>query len=102
MQILSFYPRFINDIKSLKKTITIRDEHEVNFKPNQLVHAVTFPDSKPFGTLRIESIMTISFAELNSFHAKQENMQLDDLKILIKQIYPKLPQLYIIEFTYLP
>ena len=40
----------------------------------------------------------VAFDELNDEHARQENMTLPELKQVIRDIYPDLPPLYVIEF----
>ena len=44
------------------------------------------------------SVSPIAFNELTEEHAKQENMGLDELKELIRGIYPNEEQFYMITF----
>lgn len=44
------------------------------------------------------SVSPITLGELTEQHAKQENMGLDELKEVIRGIYPKEGRFYIIEF----
>ena len=44
------------------------------------------------------SASPITLDELTEQHAKQENMGLDELKEVIREIYPSEEQFYIIEF----
>lgn len=101
MQTLSFYSRFREDIQAHKKTITIRDIADSNVTAKQLVNAITNPDGKLIGRLRIERIYPIAFEQLNDLHAKQENMSLLTLRSTIEKIYPNQQQFFVIEFTFL-
>ena len=97
----TFFGRFVADIQSGRKTITIRDESEANWQPGQRLALFTNPEHQPFGTIEVLSVKAVAFDELNDEHARQENMTLPELKQVIRDIYPDLPPLYVIEFQLL-
>ncbi|MFM5548936.1 N(4)-acetylcytidine aminohydrolase [Aeromonas veronii] len=94
----TFFSRFVADIQAGRKTITIRDESEANWKPGQRLALFTNPEHQSFGTIEVLSVNAVTFDELNDEHARQENMTLPELKQVIREIYPDLPPLYVIEF----
>lgn len=94
----TFFSRFVADIQSGRKTITIRDEREANWQPGQRLALFTNPEHQPFATIEVLTVSAITFAELTAEHARQENMTLLELKQVIRDIYPTLPPLYVIEF----
>lgn len=47
-----------------------------------------FEDNQYFCTIEVLSVSLITFDELTEQHAKQENMGLDELKEVIRGIYP--------------
>lgn len=96
--VFTFYSRFVADIQSGRKTITIRDESEANWQPGQRLALFTNPEQQPFGTIEVLSVTPIAFDQLNDEHARQENMTLSELKAVIRSIYPQLPPLYVICF----
>lgn len=95
---ISFYQRFEADILAGRKTITIRDESEKHFKPGSKVKVYTFETNRWFCDLEIESVVPIRFDQLSGIHAEQENMTLEELKAVIREIYPKVNDLYVITF----
>jgi len=98
IQSISFYKRFVQDILSGTKTITIRDDKAKQYKIDETVTAVIHPDNQSFATLKILSIESILFNQINEDHAQQENMELPELKQVIKEIYPGTNQFYVIGF----
>lgn len=95
---ISFYQRFEADILAGKKTITIRDESEKHFKLGSKVKVFTFETNRWFCDLEIKSVIPIHFDQLSDTHAQQENMTLDELKAVIRDIYPNVNELYVITF----
>ena len=95
---LPFYQRFVQDIITGKKTITIRDAKAKDYTIGQTVNAITDHDKKIFAELQIFTIESILFNELNDSHAKQENMPLLELKETIRKIYPDVDELYVIGY----
>ncbi|WP_047042872.1 N(4)-acetylcytidine aminohydrolase [Vibrio mexicanus] len=95
---MTFFERFESDILSGKKTITIRDESENNYQPGSIVQVSTYEDNRWFCQLKIESVEPIQFDELDEFHAQQENMTLDELKAVIRDIYPNTDSLFVITY----
>lgn len=95
---MTFFERFEADILSGKKTITIRDESENNYQPGSTVQVSTYEDNRWFCQLKIESVEPIQFDELDEFHAQQENMTLDELKAVIRDIYPNIDSLFVITY----
>ncbi|GAM22287.1 hypothetical protein SAMD00019534_054620 [Acytostelium subglobosum LB1] len=99
---ITFYPRFMPDILSGAKTITIRDFDEAKHIPTNYPLRV-YPhgqpaDGKPICRIQVESILSVRFDQLNEHHAKQENMTLDELKRVISEIYPNENKLYVVTF----
>jgi uncharacterized protein YqfB (UPF0267 family) len=95
---ITFYKRFVGDILSGKKSITIRNELDKNYLPSSLVQASTYEGNEWFASLIIQSVESIEFEQINEFHATQENMTLKQLKEVIDEIYPGVQQLYVISF----
>ncbi len=95
---MTFFERFESDILSGKKTITIRDESENNYQPGSTVQVSTYEDNRWFCQLKIESVTSIQFDELDEFHAQQENMTLEELKAVIRDIYPNTDSLFVITY----
>lgn len=95
---ITFYERFKADILSGKKTITIRDRAESYFQPNQTLCVSTHETDRLFAHIRVLSVTPTSFEALNEQHAKQENMTLDELRQVIKEIYPHDNDFFVIEF----
>lgn len=94
----TFFGRFVDDILAGRKTITIRDESEANWQPGQRLSLFTNPEHQPFGAIEVLSVAPVAFDALSDEHARQENMTLAELKQVIRDIYPALPPLYVIEF----
>ncbi|WP_349918986.1 N(4)-acetylcytidine aminohydrolase [Aeromonas veronii] len=94
----TFFSRFVDDIQTGRKTITIRDESEAHWQPGQRLTLFTNPEHNPFGAIEVISVSPVSFEALNDEHARQENMTLTELRQVIRDIYPALPPLYVIEF----
>lgn len=95
---ISFFQRFENDILAGKKTITIRDDSEKDYKANSIVKVYTFETNRWFCDVMIENVQPIHFDQLSDTHAKQENMTLEQLKQVIRDIYPGVNELYVISF----
>ena len=98
MNDITFYQRFEADILAGRKTITIRDKSESHFKPGDILRVGRFEDNQYFCTIEVLSISPSTLDELTEQHAKQENMGLEELKGVIRGIYPKEGRFYIIEF----
>lgn len=95
---MTFFSRFEADILSGKKTITIRDKSESHFQPNQRLCVSTYETGRLFAHIRVISVTPTPFSLLNEQHAKQENMSLDELRAVIKSIYPNDDDFFVIEF----
>ena len=95
---ITFYQRFEADILAGRKTITIRDKFESHFKAGDILRVGRFEDNQYFCTIEVLSVSPITIDELTELHAKQENMGLDELKEVIRGIYPTENQLYVIKF----
>ena len=98
MNDITFYQRFEADIRAGRKTITIRDKSESHFKAGDILRVGRFEDNQYFCTIEVLSVSPITLDELTEQHAKQENMGLDELKEVIRGIYPNEEQFFIIEF----
>ena len=98
MNDITFYQRFEADILAGRKTITIRDKSESHFKTGDILRVGRFEDNQYFCTIEILKVSRILFDELNEIHAKQENMTLQELKLVISEVYPQENEFYLIEF----
>ena len=98
MNDITFYQRFEADILAGRKTITIRDKSESHFKAGDILRVGRFEDNQYFCSIEVLSVLPITLDELTEQHAKQENMGLDELKKVIRGIYPKKEQFYLIKF----
>ena len=95
---ITFYQRFEADILAGRKTITIRDKSESYFKAGDILRVGRFGDNQYFCTIEVLSVAPITLDELTEEHAKQENMGLDELKEVIREIYPKEKNFFVLNF----
>lgn len=95
---ITFYQCFEADILAGRKTITIRDKSESHFKVGDILRVGRFEDNQYFCTIEVLGVSPITFDELTELHAKQENMGLDELKEVIRGIYPSEERFYVINF----
>ena len=98
MNDITFYQCFEADIINGKKTITIRDKSESHFKAGDILRVGRFEDNQYFCTIEVLSVSPITLDELTEEHAKQENMGLDELKYVIREIYPSEERFYVINY----
>ncbi|WP_118776595.1 N(4)-acetylcytidine aminohydrolase [Haemophilus haemolyticus] len=98
MNDITFYQRFEADILVGRKTITIRDKSESHFKAGDILRVGRFEDNRYFCTIEVLSMSPITLDELTEEHAKQENMGLDELKEVIREIYPKEKNFFVLNF----
>ncbi|WP_145520082.1 N(4)-acetylcytidine aminohydrolase [Yersinia mollaretii] len=96
---ITFFRRFEADILADRKTITIRDSSESDFRSGETLRVCRNEDGVFFCHIKVTSVTPITLDALTERHAEQENMSLDELKKVIKAIYPGLEQFYVIEFT---
>ena len=95
---ITFYQRFEADILAGRKTITIRDKSESHFKAGDILRVGRFEDNQYFCTIELLSVSPITLDELTEQHAAQENMGLDELKEVIRGIYPSEDKFVLINF----
>ena len=95
---ITFYQRFEADILAGRKTITIRDKSESHFKAGDILRVGRFEDNQYFCTIEVLSMSPIMLDNLTEQHAAQENMGLEELKEVIRAIYPSEERFYLIEF----
>lgn len=98
MNDITFYQRFESDILAGRKTITIRDKSESHFKSGDILRVGRFEDNQYFCTIEVLSVSPITLDELTEQYAKQENMGLDELKYVIREIYPSEDKFVLIKF----
>ena len=98
MNDITFYQRFEADILAGRKTITIRDKSESDFKAGDILRVGRFEDNQYFCTIELLSVSPIMLDNLTEQHAAQENMSLAELKEVIRGIYPSENKFYIIHF----
>lgn len=95
---LTFFERFEADILSGAKTITLRDEAESYYQVGAIYPVSTFEQGRWFCDVKILSVTPVAFDDLNEQHAHQENMTLDSLKAVIREIYPGIDSLFEIQY----
>jgi Uncharacterized protein conserved in bacteria len=95
---ITFFQRFQEDILAGRKTITIRDASESHFKTGDVLRVGRFEDDGYFCTLRVTATSEVTLDTLTEQHAQQENMSLEELKSVIKEIYPGQQKFSVIEF----
>lgn len=98
MNDITFYQCFEADILAGRKTITIRDKSESHFKSGDILRVGRFEDNQYFCTIEVLSVSPITLDELTEQYAKQENMGLDQLKYVIREIYPSEDKFVLIKF----
>ncbi len=98
MNDITFFTRFQADILAGLKTITIRDASEAHFQPGQVLTVGRVEDDVTFCQIEVRSITLTTLDRLTEDHAQQENMSLDVLRSMIKDIYPHQSQFYVIAF----
>lgn len=81
------------------KTITIRDKSESHYVAGSRVEVFTLETNQKVCDIDIESVSPLMFEDINEFHAQQESLGLQELKDLIKEIYPDTDELFVIAFT---
>ncbi|ENA1776371.1 ASCH domain-containing protein [Yersinia ruckeri] len=96
---MTFFSRFEADILANRKTITLRDSSESDFKPGEILRVCRNEDGVFFCNIVVKSVTPVTLDALTERHAQQENMSLEELKKVIKEIYSGLEQFYAIEFT---
>lgn len=98
MNKITFFTRFEQDILAGRKTITIRDQSESYFQPDQVLVVHTHETDRFFATIKVLSVTPMHFEELSEQHAQQENMTLPELRQVIKDIYPQADRFWVIAF----
>ena len=98
MNDITFYQRFEADILAGRKTITIRDKSESQFKAGDILRVGRLEDNQYFCTIEVLSVSPITLDELTEQHAAQENMSLVELREVIKTIYPNENEFFMINF----
>nr|WP_210147169.1 N(4)-acetylcytidine aminohydrolase [Shewanella maritima] len=88
----------MTDIQNGAKTITIRDFSESHYRVSSIVDVYALEDQSYIGKIKVLAVKPINFDELNEKHALQENMTLCELQSVIRDIYPGIEQLFVIEF----
>ena len=96
---ITFFSFLMPSITAGEKTITIRDETERNYEPGSVVGVFTLETDRKVCDIRIESVEPLRFEDIGEFHARQESMELGELKRLIREIYPDTDSLYMISFN---
>ncbi|QXX94681.1 ASCH domain-containing protein [Serratia marcescens] len=96
---ITFFSRFEQDILAGRKTITIRDASESHFEQGEVLRVCRNEDGVFFCFIEVLSVTPVRLDALTERHAQQENMSLGELKQVIKEIYPGLDALFVIEFV---
>lgn len=98
---ITFFEFLTPLVASGEKTITIRDHTENNYVPGTQVEVFTLETDLKVCDIRILAVEPIKFSDLNEFHAKQESLSLERLQQIIRQVYPKTEDLFVISFELL-
>ena len=98
---ITFYQRFREDILSGKKTITIRNKDEAHFTAGQILSVATNEANEWFCNIRVKKVEPLYKSDFNKHHAVNENMTLEQLHLVIEEIYPDENRFYLIEFEVL-
>ncbi|PSW21571.1 ASCH domain-containing protein [Photobacterium sanctipauli] len=93
-----FLARFEKDVLAEKKTITIRDEADSHYEPGSVVDAIIYEEGRMFCQLEVVGNEPVLLSELNEVHAREENMSLTQLRIVLEEIYPGTEQLFVVSF----
>ncbi|PKF49633.1 N(4)-acetylcytidine aminohydrolase [Enterovibrio nigricans] len=95
---ITFFEWLTPLVASGKKTITIRDESESHYVPGTRVDVHTLEKDEYVCQIDILKVEQISFDDINEEHAAQEFLPLDELKPLIRKIYPDDDVFYVISY----
>ncbi|MDD1780117.1 N(4)-acetylcytidine aminohydrolase [Enterovibrio sp. ZSDZ35] len=95
---ITFFEWLTPLVASGKKTITIRDESESHYVPGTRVDVHTLEKDEYVCQIDILKVEQISFDDINEEHAAQEFLPLDELKPLIRKIYPDDNVFYVISY----
>ncbi|KXF80445.1 N(4)-acetylcytidine aminohydrolase [Enterovibrio coralii] len=95
---ITFFEWLTPLVASGKKTITIRDESESHYVPGTRVDVHTLEKDEYVCQIDILKVEQISFDDINEEHAAQEFLALDELKPLIRKIYPDDNVFYVISY----
>lgn len=98
MKNITFFSRFEADILAGRKTITLRDKSDADYKPGDKVSVARYEDNQFFCHIQVSAVVPITTQQLSEVEAVQENMTLEQLKSTIAEIYPGVSELYKIEF----
>jgi len=95
---ITFFERLLPLVVSGEKVITIRDKSESNYIPGTVVKVFALETGTYYTDIEILSVEPIGYDEISAYHAKQEAMTLDNLKTLIREIYPTEQSLFVIHY----
>lgn len=99
---ITFYRRLAHQVRSGKKTATIRDKSDSHYVTGQRVDVFTFEDDRKICRIEILSVEPVAYSELNRRHARAENLPFVFLlKRIVRKIYPNEEDLFFISFRIL-
>ncbi|WP_418357866.1 N(4)-acetylcytidine aminohydrolase [Shewanella basaltis] len=96
---ITFFEFLTPLVASGKKTITIRDISESHYQPGTQVEVYTLESHIKVCDIVILAVEPLAFDDINEFHAAQESLPLDELKHLIRHVYPDQQRLFMISFS---
>lgn len=96
---MTFFDFLTPLVASGEKTITIRDKAESGYIVGSDVQVFSLETDKKITDIRILAIEKIHFSQINEYHAKQEALELTELKNLIAKVYPDEQDLFVIHFS---
>lgn len=100
-QEITFFEWLVPLIVSGDKYITIRDYAESHYRPGTRVTAYTLETHQQFAEVEILAVSPLLLEDIDEQHAQQEGMSLEQLRSLIRRVYPDQHQLYVIKFRLL-
>lgn len=96
---ITFFEWLTPLVASGKKVITIRDESESHYVPGTRVDVHTLEQDTYVCQIDILAVEKIGFDDINEEHAAQEFIPLEELKPLIREIYPNDEDFYVISYS---
>lgn len=102
---ITFFQRLLPLILSGQKTITIRDESESHYQAGSVVQVFPYDGGEGATAvcrIQINSVEGIAWEDIGEIHAQQEGMGLEELKTLLREIYPHANRLFVISYQLLP
>ena len=97
---ITFFQRFEHNILAGLKTVTLRNaEQAAAWSARQILSVLTHETQKWFCNIFVDSVTPILLTDLDDTHAVQENISLEELNAVIKDIYGEnIKELWVVKF----